>query len=130
MGGNHAFNIACDTFGVDWIPHYQWHVLGDFFKDAIFVDSVKHPTMKELAVNFHGAMEMAVHGLTTLPFWLALAGVASSYYMYMVVLHCPQLSNAYSNQYLQYWKTNTILIGLMKMYWPPAHASVRCIALG
>ena len=59
-------------------------LFGDFFKDAIFVDAVKHPTMKELAVNFHGAMEMAVHGLTTLPFWLALAGVASSYYMYMV----------------------------------------------
>ena len=59
-------------------------LFGDFFKDAIFVDTAKHPTMKELAVNFHGAMEMAVHGLTTLPFWLALAGVASSYYMYMV----------------------------------------------
>jgi NADH-quinone oxidoreductase subunit L len=27
---------------------------------------------------------MALHALTTLPFWLALAGVASAYYMYMV----------------------------------------------
>jgi NADH-quinone oxidoreductase subunit L len=27
---------------------------------------------------------MALHGLTALPFWLAMAGVAASYYMYMV----------------------------------------------
>jgi NADH-quinone oxidoreductase subunit L len=27
---------------------------------------------------------MAWHALTTMPFWLALAGVASSYYMYMI----------------------------------------------
>ena len=57
---------------------------GDFFKDAIFVDTAKHPAMAELAKLFHGPVQMAVHALTTAPFWLALAGVALSYYMYMV----------------------------------------------
>ena len=59
-------------------------LFGDFFKDAILIDSLKHPAMAEMAKEFHGAAQMALHGLTTLPFWLALSGVALSYYMYMV----------------------------------------------
>jgi NADH-quinone oxidoreductase subunit L len=59
-------------------------LFGEFFKDSIIVDAAKHPAMAELAKIFHGPVQMAVHGLTTLPFWLALAGVASAYYMYMV----------------------------------------------
>ncbi|MBW8466010.1 MAG: NADH-quinone oxidoreductase subunit L, partial [Acidovorax sp.] len=59
-------------------------LFGDFFKDVIFVDAAKHPAMAKLAEIFHGPVAMAVHGLQTAPFWLALAGVAASYYMYMV----------------------------------------------
>jgi NADH-quinone oxidoreductase subunit L len=59
-------------------------LFGEFFKDSILVDAAKHPAMAELAKIFHGPVQMAVHGLTTAPFWLALAGVALSYYMYMV----------------------------------------------
>jgi len=59
-------------------------LFGDFFKDAIFVNASAHPAMAKLAEEFHGATQMAVHGLTTLPFWLAFAGVALAYYMYMV----------------------------------------------
>ncbi len=57
---------------------------GDFFKDAIFVDATKHHVMVELAAAFHGPLAMAAHAFSTLPFWLALAGVATAYYMYMV----------------------------------------------
>ena len=59
-------------------------LFGDFFKDVIFVDAAKHPAMAELSEMFHGPVAMALHGLQTAPFWLALAGVALSYYMYMV----------------------------------------------
>ncbi len=59
-------------------------LFGDFFKDAIFVNAGLHNTMEILREEFHGAGQMALHGLTAAPFWLALAGVASSYYMYMV----------------------------------------------
>ncbi len=59
-------------------------LFGDFFKDAIFVDAVAHPAMAELAKIFRGPMAMATHALGTAPFWLAVAGVASSYYLYMV----------------------------------------------
>ena len=59
-------------------------LFGDFFKGAIFVDAEKHAAMEELAKAFHGPAKMAWHALTTLPFWLAFAGVATSYYMYMI----------------------------------------------
>jgi NADH-quinone oxidoreductase subunit L len=57
---------------------------GEFFKDAIFINGEKHAAMEEMAKAFHGPLQMALHALTTLPFWLALAGVATSYYMYMI----------------------------------------------
>ena len=59
-------------------------LFGDFFKDSIIVDAARHPVMQELKDAFHGALPMALHALSTLPFWLALAGVASAYYMYLV----------------------------------------------
>jgi NADH-quinone oxidoreductase subunit L len=59
-------------------------LFGGFFKDSIIVNLVKHPAMDELAKGFHGASAMAVHGLTALPFWLALAGVVTAYLFYMV----------------------------------------------
>ncbi|MEZ2297142.1 NADH-quinone oxidoreductase subunit L [Variovorax sp. RCC_210] len=59
-------------------------LFGEFFKNAIFVDGAKHHAMKELEEGFHGPVAMAIHGLTTAPFWLALAGVVLSWYMYMI----------------------------------------------
>ncbi len=59
-------------------------LFGDFFKGVIHVDAARHPAMAELAENIHGWIPMALHGFTALPFWLALAGVAVSYYMYMI----------------------------------------------
>jgi NADH-quinone oxidoreductase subunit L len=62
---------------------------GEFFKDAIFIDLEKHPAMEELAHEFHGAMAMASHALTSLPFLLAVAGVVTSYVFYMVAPAIP-----------------------------------------
>jgi len=57
---------------------------GGFFKDAIFVNLEKHPAMEELKQLFHGPAQMALHGLTAAPFWLALSGSVLAWYMYMV----------------------------------------------
>ena len=58
-------------------------LFGSFFKNVIFVNEA-HRAMAELKSEFHGPVQMALHGLTSLPFYLAVAGVASSYYLYMV----------------------------------------------
>ncbi len=57
---------------------------GEFFKGAIFIDAEKHAGLEEMAKAFHGPVQMALHALTSLPFWLALAGVATAFYMYLI----------------------------------------------
>jgi NADH-quinone oxidoreductase subunit L len=59
-------------------------LFGEFFNGVIQVDAQRHGAMAELEEMFHGPWQMAVHAFTTLPFWLAAAGVLSSYLMYMV----------------------------------------------
>jgi NADH-quinone oxidoreductase subunit L len=64
-------------------------LFGDFFRDSIVVDAARHPAMAEMAKAFHGAGAMALHGLSTLPFWLALAGVVTAYVFYIVKPQIP-----------------------------------------
>ena len=59
-------------------------LFGEFFKDSISVNLKRHPAMEEIAKLFHGPAEMALHGLTAAPFWLALSGVVLAWYMYLV----------------------------------------------
>jgi NADH-quinone oxidoreductase subunit L len=56
---------------------------GDFFKDVIFVAD-QHPAMAKLTHEFHDAVAMGLHAFTTLPFALALAGVVSAWYCYLI----------------------------------------------
>jgi NADH-quinone oxidoreductase subunit L len=57
-------------------------LFGDYFGNAIYV-SDRHPGMQELEHHFHGAAAMALHAVTTLPFWLTVAGVATAWFFYM-----------------------------------------------
>jgi NADH-quinone oxidoreductase subunit L len=57
---------------------------GEFFKGSILVNLEKHPAMEELKQLFHGPAQMALHGLTAAPFWLALSGSVLAWYMYMI----------------------------------------------
>ncbi|MGQ0596491.1 NADH-quinone oxidoreductase subunit L [Aquabacterium sp.] len=66
-------------------------LFGEFLKDAIFVDAAKHPSMAEMAHHFHDAAAMALHGLQTLPFFLALGGVVTAYVFYMVAPQIPAM---------------------------------------
>ena len=55
---------------------------GDFFGSSIFV-LPEHDVLGELAKDFHGWFGMVLHGVTTLPFWLAFSGVATAWFLYM-----------------------------------------------
>jgi len=57
-------------------------LFGDFFGNAIYVAD-RHPVMHELNQEFHGAVAMGLHAITTLPFWLAAAGVGLSAFFYL-----------------------------------------------
>ena len=58
-------------------------LFGDYFGSAIFI-APEHPAIASMKAGFHGAMGMVSHGLMTPPFWLALAGAATAWYLYIV----------------------------------------------
>jgi len=64
-------------------------LFGDLFRDSIVVHAERHPAMEELAHEFHGAAQMALHGLSTLPFWLALSGVVVAFVFYRLKPEIP-----------------------------------------
>jgi NADH-quinone oxidoreductase subunit L len=92
-------------------------LFGDFFKDAVFVNNELHPAMEELAHEFHGATAMAVHALTSLPFWLALSGVVVAYVFYLVKPSIPAaigrtfapIVKLLENKYYMDWINENIL---------------------
>ena len=58
-------------------------VFGDFFGASIFVLE-EHDVLGHHAANYHGIWSFISHGVTALPFWLAMAGVAMAYFLYML----------------------------------------------
>ena len=98
-------------------------LFGDFFKDAIFVNHEIHKAMEVLREEFHGPAQLALHGLTAAPFWLALGGVALSYYMYMINPALPTAIKArvmpiyalLENKYYMDWFNENVLARAARM---------------
>jgi len=59
----------------------SWMVFGDWFDNAIFV-LPEHDTLA--AVGYSGVADFMLHGLVTPPLYLALAGLAVAYFVYLV----------------------------------------------
>jgi NADH-quinone oxidoreductase subunit L len=94
-------------------------LFGGFLKDAITVNGELHPAMETFREEFHGAAAMAMHGFTTLPFWLALGGAVSAWYMYLINPAVPAalerffksfgLLNILENKYYLDWFNENVL---------------------
>jgi len=57
-------------------------VYGAYFGQSILVVPA-HEWIAELAHEYHGGWAMVLHGFTSLPFWLAVAGLATAWYLYI-----------------------------------------------
>ncbi|MBS1174361.1 MAG: nuoL [Burkholderiaceae bacterium] len=97
-------------------------LFGEFFKGVIAIDVERHPAMEELAKVFEqhgGAMGMAMHAISTAPFWLALAGVVTAYVFYMlkpsipaaIKAKTPLLNNLLENKYYFDKFNETVIAG-------------------
>ncbi|HEY8069804.1 MAG TPA: NADH-quinone oxidoreductase subunit L [Burkholderiales bacterium] len=64
-------------------------LFGDYFDTAIRV-LPGHPAMAEMAEEFHGILGYLGHGMTSLPFWLAAAGAATAWFLYIKNTHLPK----------------------------------------
>jgi NADH-quinone oxidoreductase subunit L len=57
-------------------------LFGNYFGDAIQVLE-RNNVVGELARDFHGPVEFALHGFVSLPFWFALAGVVTAWVFFL-----------------------------------------------
>jgi NADH-quinone oxidoreductase subunit L len=98
-------------------------LFGDFFKDAITVNSAAHPAMAKLAEMIHNPLAMATHAFSTAPFWLALAGVVTAWVFYMLAPAIPAaldrllkpLRVVLENKYYMDWINENILARAARM---------------
>ncbi len=58
-------------------------LFGGYFGDAIVVDPA-HDTLAKLGEGYTGVMGFILHGLMSAPFWLAIAGIGTAWYAYML----------------------------------------------
>jgi NADH-quinone oxidoreductase subunit L len=57
-------------------------LFGGYFGTAIAV-APAHDVLAQMGKDFHGIVAMMIHALTTPPLWLALAGLATAWYLYL-----------------------------------------------
>ena len=58
-------------------------LFGDFFGNSIVVLE-QHAVLAEMREEWHGIGTFIAHGVQGLPFWLAIAGVVMTWYLYLV----------------------------------------------
>jgi NADH-quinone oxidoreductase subunit L len=73
--------LAIPSIVIGWMT-IQPVLFGGWLDDSIFVLD-KNNVMAELGEHFHGATAMATHALSTLPFWLMIAGLVISTVIYL-----------------------------------------------
>ncbi len=70
--------LAIPSIGAGWFVGYV--VFGDYFLESL----VREPG------EFHGLVSYTLHGMKAVPFWLALAGIATAWYLYRVRTDLPK----------------------------------------
>jgi NADH-quinone oxidoreductase subunit L len=73
--------LAIPSVFAGW-AYIQPLLFGGFFGDSIVVRP-SHDVLAKLGEEFHGAVEMVMHAPSAPPFWLALAGIATAWYLYL-----------------------------------------------
>jgi len=73
--------LAIPSIYAGW-AYVEALLFGGFFDGAIVVDAARNP-LTALKEEFHGPAAFALHGLTAMPFWLALAGIVTAWVFYL-----------------------------------------------
>jgi NADH-quinone oxidoreductase subunit L len=58
-------------------------LFGGYFGNAIAV-APAHDVLAQMGKDFHGVVAMMIHGVMTSPLWLAVAGLVTAWYLYLV----------------------------------------------
>jgi NADH-quinone oxidoreductase subunit L len=74
--------LAIPSIYAGW-AYIEPMVIGTYFGDSIAVRP-EHAAMSTLREEWHGIGAFIRHGLLSLPFWLAIAGIVAAWYCYIV----------------------------------------------
>ena len=74
--------LALPSIYAGWM-YIEPMLFGGWFGDSIFVRE-PHAVVAELKDEWHGAIPFILHGFTQPPFWLAVAGIATAVYLYLI----------------------------------------------
>jgi len=74
--------LALPSIYAGWL-YIEPMLFGKWFGDSILVRE-QHAVVAELGREWHGAIPFILHGLTSAPFWLAIAGIATATYLYLL----------------------------------------------
>ncbi len=85
--------LSIPAIGAGWLIGTVLY--GNWFGGSITI-AAAHKGMATMAHEFHGVMGMMAHGVTTLPFWLAISGAATAWYLYIVRPDLPAVIKAKS----------------------------------
>jgi len=91
-------------------------LFGGFFRDAIHVQD-HHPAMAQLAQHWTDWIRYALHGFSTLPFWLVVAGFVVAWVCYLaqpaiaaaIARRCAWLLRILENKYYVDWFNEQVL---------------------
>ncbi|OHC66574.1 MAG: NADH-quinone oxidoreductase subunit L [Rhodocyclales bacterium GWA2_65_20] len=72
--------LAIPAIGAGWLIGPM--LFGGYFGSSIVIAD-EHRGLAHMAEEFHGVLPMVLHALTTLPFWLALSGAATAWFLYI-----------------------------------------------
>jgi len=80
--------LAISSVAAGWLIGPM--LFGGYFGNAIFI-APEHEALAEMAQEFHGVLPMMTHAVTTLPFWLALGGAVTAWFLYIVRPELPAI---------------------------------------
>ena len=79
--------LAIPSVGAGWLIGQV--LTGDYFGSAIRV-AAQHGGVAKMAADYHGVWGFMLHGISALPFWLALGGAVLAWYLYTVRTDLPR----------------------------------------
>jgi NADH-quinone oxidoreductase subunit L len=74
--------LALPSVYAGWV-YIEPMLFGDWFDKSIFVRE-QHAVLAELKDEWHGPVQFILHGLASATFWLAIAGIATATWLYLL----------------------------------------------
>lgn len=78
--------LAIPTIASGWLIGAM--LFGDYFSGAIDIQ-IQHDVVAKMGEHYTGIFSMVSHALGTLPFWLAMAGIFTAWFLYQYKVELP-----------------------------------------